>query len=485
MYERVERVEIVESTLREGEQFAGVNLTPEHKQRIALALDRLGVPYIEVTSPAASPRAFADAQMILGLGLRARVLAHVRCVPSDIQQALDAGVQGINLYFGTSPLLRAHGHRRDVDAIIAGATECIAMVRAAGRPVRFGCEDAFRTPEADLLRVCTALDLAGVERLSLADTVGVATPRRVDELVGLVRRNVRPHVEIEFHGHDDSACAVANAMVAVEAGARLVDTSVLGLGERNGITGLGALLARLYATDPAYVAGYDLRMVPELDRMVAEIVGVPVPFNTVVSGAHAFAHAAGAHTAAVLRDPRSYEVLDPAVFGLTRTLHIGHHLTGRHAVASRATALGLDLDAAALERATAAIKQAAAARPLDDAELDTILFGLATNRQTAAAPEPSTALAWQQTDTAVSGRELATVRLDRDRPRPAGPGSAAADRGPVRRAELVGGQSAGVTWQTVPAAIEPATARLDRDRPQPVGGQSACVAWQTTPTAVG
>jgi len=365
-----ERVLIVESTLREGEQFAGAHFAPADKQKIALALDHFGVPYIEITSPAASRRAYDDACMLRGLGLRARLLAHVRCVPADVRRTLDAGVDGINLYFGLSPLLREHGHRRDVEGIIAAATDCVALVRDAGREVRFGCEDAFRTPEADLLRVCTALDDAGVDRLSLPDTVGVATPRRVDELVRLVRRNVR--AEIEFHGHDDSGCAVANA--AVEAGARLVDTSVLGLGERNGITGLGAFMARLYTTDPALVQGYDLAGIRALDQLVAGIVGVPVPFNAVVSGANAFTHAAGAHTAAVLRDPHTYEALDPAVFGVARTLHVGHHLTGRHAVAGRAAALDLLLEGAALEQATTALKDAAGARLLDAAEIDSIVM---------------------------------------------------------------------------------------------------------------
>lgn len=365
------RVLIVESTLREGEQFAGAHFSSADKQAIACILDRFGVPYIEITSPAASPRAFDDARMLVSLGLRARLLAHVRCVPADVERALAAGVHGVNLYFGTSPLMREHGHRRDVEAIISAARDCIALVRAAGREVRFGCEDAFRTPEADILRVCTALDEAGVDRFSLADTVGVATPRRVDELVRLVRRNVR--AEIEFHGHDDSGCAVANAHAAVEAGARFVDTSVLGIGERNGISALGAVMARLYTSDPSLIEGYALPLIPEIDSLVAGIIGVEVPFNAAISGRNAFAHAAGAHTAAVLRDPRTYEAIDPAAFGLSRTLHLGHHLTGRHALAGRAETLGLSLDAEALTRATWAIKEAAGQRPLADAELDHIL----------------------------------------------------------------------------------------------------------------
>src|SRR5947209_2495437 len=146
-----ERILVVESTLREGEQFAGAHFTPADKQAIALALDRFGVPYIEISSPAASRRAFDDARMLTGLGLQARLLAHVRCIPSDVERALEAGVDGIDLYCGLSPLLRTHAHRWDVDEIVAAAVECVELVHAAGRSVRFGCEDAFRTPEADLL----------------------------------------------------------------------------------------------------------------------------------------------------------------------------------------------------------------------------------------------------------------------------------------------------------------------------------------------
>jgi homocitrate synthase len=135
-------------------------------------------------------------------------------------------------------------------------------------------------------------------------------------------------------------------------------------------------MARLYASDPPLVAGYDLTRIPHLDRLVAGIAGVEVPFNPVVSGAHAFAHAAGAHTAAVLREPRTYEALDPAAFGVARTLHVGHHLTGRHALAHRAAALGLALDDQALGRATAAVKEAAGTRPLAAADLDDILLAI-------------------------------------------------------------------------------------------------------------
>jgi homocitrate synthase len=134
--------------------------------------------------------------------------------------------------------------------------------------------------------------------------------------------------DIEFHGHNDAGCAIANAYAALEAGATHVDTSVLGIGERNGITPLGGLIARLYATDPGLVSKYNLLLLQEIDRQVAEWVAIDVPFNNYITGFCAFTHKAGIHAKAVLNDPSTYEALPPEAFGLTRYIHIAHRLTG-------------------------------------------------------------------------------------------------------------------------------------------------------------
>ena len=255
--------------------------------------------------------------------------------------------------------------------MIACAEECIRLARAHGLVVRFSSEDAFRTDRDDLLAMYRAVDALGVDRIGIADTVGIATPRQVEELVTLLRRECR--AAIEFHGHNDSGCAIANAHAALEAGATYIDTTVLGIGERNGITPLGGLIARLYATDPALTAAYDLPGLRHLDALVAEIVGVPIPFNNYLTGSTAFTHKAGVHTKAVLADPRTYEIIDPAVFGIERTIAVAHALTGRAAIAARARTLGLTFDAATLRAVTAAVKRRADDAPLTDTELDDFL----------------------------------------------------------------------------------------------------------------
>ena len=143
---------------------------------------------------------------------------------------------------------------------------------------------------------------------------------------------------------------------------------MLGIGERNGITPLGGLIARLYATDPALTAAYDLPGLRHLDALVAETVGVPIPFNNYLTGSAAFTHKAGVHTKAVLADPRTYEIIDPAIFGVERTIAVAHALTGRAAIAARARTLGLTFDAATLRAVTAAVKRRADAAPLTDNE---------------------------------------------------------------------------------------------------------------------
>jgi len=143
--------------------------------------------------------------------------------------------------------------------------------------------------------------------------------------------------------HNDTGCAIANAFAALEAGATHIDTTVLGIGERNGIVPLSGMIARLLSVNPELVAHYRLELLPELDRMVAEMVGIEIPFNAAITGDTAFHHKAGMHTNAVLNDPSSYEIFDPARFGRERTVMAGHRLTGRHAIAARERA-GTDAD---------------------------------------------------------------------------------------------------------------------------------------------
>lgn len=366
---------IVDTTLREGEQFARAHFTTDQRVAIARALDQFGVEYLELTSPAASPQSEQDLRSISRLGLRARVLTHIRCHMDDARLAVACGVQGVNMLFATSEQLRSVSHGRSIDEIIVQARDVIHFLQDAGVEIRFSCEDAFRTDTRDLLRIYAAIDEMGIERIGIADTVGIATPLQVARVVGAVRQTV--HCDIEFHGHNDTGCAIANALSAYEAGATHLDVTVLGIGERNGITSLSGLIARLVTLDRSLVSRYRLDMLPMIDQMVADFIGMDIPFSSAITSPTAFTHKAGMHAKAVLADPESYEVLNPAWFGLDRTVAMGHRLTGWHALASRATELGLVMSEALLRRATQQLKRLADQRPFTMDEVDILLRDMA------------------------------------------------------------------------------------------------------------
>ncbi len=365
---------IIESTLREGEQYSTATFTQTQKIEMVELLDAFGVEMIEMTTPSASPQSEADIRAIVNLGTKTRILTHIRCHREDALRALDTGVHGLDVVIGTSPQLMQHSHGKNIRQIIDLAADVMAFIRSQAPDVilRFSTEDSFRSREADLLRVYLAVaDMDLVDRLGVADTVGVAMPDQVTQIVSQLVRLTG--LDVEFHGHNDSGCAIANACAALQAGATHVDTTVLGIGERNGITPLGGLIARLYTLDRSYVRKYDLALLPQLDRLIADYCQVEIPFNNYITGSSAFIHKAGIHAKAVLADPTTYEVIDPLEFGLDREIAIGHRLTGWNAVRARARALGLTLDDDTLRVITRNIKTRADNAQLSLDEIDAML----------------------------------------------------------------------------------------------------------------
>jgi homocitrate synthase len=369
-----EHYSIIESTLREGEQFSTAMFTTAQKLEIAGLLDQFGVEMIEMTSPCASPQSAADIRAVVGLGLKSRILTHIRCKREDAIQALELGVHGVDVVIGTSPQLMQHSHGKSINQVIESAGEVLSFIREQAPEVilRFSTEDSFRSKEADLLRVYLAVAGLGlVDRLGVADTVGVALPSQVSYLVNQLVRLTG--LDIEFHGHNDSGCAIANACAALESGATHIDTTILGIGERNGITPLGGLIARLYTINRSYVRKYNLRLLPELDQLIAQTCHIEIPFSNYITGASAFIHKAGIHAKAVLADPSTYEAINPDDFGISREIAIGHRLTGWNAVRSRALSLGLALDDASLQEVTRVIKARADVEPMSMVEIDALL----------------------------------------------------------------------------------------------------------------
>ena len=382
----LERLFIIESTLREGEQFVNAFFSTEQKVTIARLLDEFGVEYLEVTTPCASAQSEQDCRTIAGLGLRARILTHTRCTLEDVKRAVDTGVNGVDVVIGTSSYLREFSHGKSIEKIIETAQEVLGYLKTQNVEMRFSTEDSLRSNPEDLYRVYEAVDAIGVNRVGIADTVGIGTPRQIYELVSGLRARVK--ADIEFHGHNDTGCAIANAFVALEAGATHIDTCVLGIGERNGITPLGGLVARIYAVNPNLVAKYNLPGLLELDRYIASLVGIDIPFNNYVTGFSAFTHKAGIHAKAVLNNPSTYEILRPEDFGLTRYIHIAHRLTGWNAIRHRVDQLGLDLSDDEIKRITEEIKNLSDQRALTLDEVDRLLYSAHVGKHTESSLSP-------------------------------------------------------------------------------------------------
>lgn len=378
---------IIESTLREGEQFANAFFDTAKKIEIAKALDDFGVDYIELTSPAASEQSRADCEAICKIGLKAKILTHIRCHMDDARIAVQTGVDGVDVVIGTSSFLREHSHGKDMDYIAKTAVEVIEYVKSHGIEIRFSSEDSFRSDLVDLLSIYRTVDKVGVNRVGIADTVGCASPRQVYDLVRTLRGVVS--CDIETHFHNDTGCAISNAYCALEAGATHIDTSVLGIGERNGITPLGGLMARMIVADRDYVLSkYKLHKLRDLENLVAEAVEVNIPFNNYITGFCAFTHKAGIHAKAILANPSTYEIINPADFGLTRYVHFASRLTGWNAIKSRVEQLNLDLTDTQCKECTARIKKLADVRPLNVDDVDSIIRQFHANVKEGAIDKP-------------------------------------------------------------------------------------------------
>jgi homocitrate synthase len=363
---------LLDTTLREGEQFIKTFFTLEQRLHIARLLDALGVTFIEVPSPISSPETRASVQAICQLQLRSHIVAHVRCVEADVEAALSTDIYGLNLFFGMSNELRSFSHGKQVEQIKNSAVPLVRRVREAGRYVRFSAEDAFRSDLVDLLTVFDAVVDAGVQRIGLPDTVGIARPRQVEQMVRLISERY-PGVGIEFHGHNDTGCAIANTIAAFEGGADCLDVTVMGIGERNGIASISGIISQLYIHYPELLTDYDLTQLAPLDRYVADALDISIPYNMPITAPSAFTHRAGVHTKAVLRNPHAYEILDPGDFGLARHVDIGSRFTGRYAVGHRASQLGLQLSSDEVQRLTLALKGRAEQGSLTQEEVDSFI----------------------------------------------------------------------------------------------------------------
>ncbi|THU88477.1 homocitrate synthase [Dendrothele bispora CBS 962.96] len=327
---------IIESTLCEGEQFANAFFDTKTKIAIAKALDAFGVEYIELTSPATSEQSHVDCEAICKLGLKAKILTHIRCHMDDARIAVETGIDGVDVVIGTSSYLQEFSHGKDMEYITKTAIEVIEFVKSKG---------------VELKRL---------------ESIGWANPRQVYELVRTLRGVVT--CDIEIHLHNDTGMAIANAYTTLEAGATHINTSVLGIGKCVGITSLGGLVSCLYAANPEYVKSkYNLGMLQEVENLVAEAVEINVPFNNPITGYCAFMHKAGIHTKANLNNP-TFSPPFPTIDTILR-----HRLTGWNAIKLCVEQLGLKLMDDEIKDATAKIKELADVHTQSMDDVDSLL----------------------------------------------------------------------------------------------------------------
>jgi homocitrate synthase len=325
-------LEIMDTTLREGSQ---TSLLHDHykyffnqmdKVEIVRALIIYGVKFIEMFAPIVSPRERDDLVAIQAArdGLITQkgytfLLAHVRCHPADVESAIRAGFDGLNFYIGTSNVSRDSSHGKDLPEIIRGARPLIEQVRRdyPHLILRFSGEDAFRTREDDLFRVYDEIAPL-VHRLGTPDTVGVATPGGVASRVKALRRRY-PDVDLEGHFHDDRGFALVNALEAVKNGMRYIQTTLLGIGERSGITSMTALLFNL-SIDREYdmLEGYHLRGSYPINVVLASKLNKLVQSKEPVSLTNR-THTAGVHQKAILNDAATYEAHPLDQFGVSES----------------------------------------------------------------------------------------------------------------------------------------------------------------------
>jgi len=345
-------IEILDTTLREGEQTPYVNFTVDEKIEIAKMLDRVGVDMIEAGDPSVSPNVAKAIECIASLDLQAEIVAHSIASHPSIDRAKACGADRVAIFYATSKIhLDAKLHKTQEQAMDI-IREHVCYAKGLGLKVRYTPEDATRTDFEFLVQVCNAAIEAGADRISFADTLGIMQPHIMFERVQALRERLLP-CKIDLHCHDDYGLALANAMAGIRAGANCIHTTVNGLGERTGIPDLAETAVSFHNLEG--VEKYNILPLMELSSYLEKISGFFLAPNKPITGQNAFSHKSGVHTNGILKDPRTYEPFDPAILGRERKIVIDKY-TGKSAVASRLDEYGIEVSAAELEVIVSRIK---------------------------------------------------------------------------------------------------------------------------------
>jgi 2-isopropylmalate synthase len=355
-------IQLLDSTLREGEQTPGVYFDGHIKLAIAELLDEIGIDIIEAGHPMVTPEIFEAVRQITNHNLNAKIGAHSRSLEADIDLALECGVDFLGIFYCVSDERLNHVFKKDLNNAIDQIARVIAYAKAM-KPelsIRYTPEDTVRSKFENVVEASVAAIEAGADIISIADTTGFMIPGSEHNMFEFIsnlkqvfdKKNLSPKIAV--HCHNDRGLAMANAMDAIRAGAEIVDVSVLGLGERAGIVDMAQLLNILQNSSSDH-SRWKLEKLPQLYQLVSKYAGVPVPVHFPLVGKNAFTHCAGVHTHAAVKNPTHYQSIDPSLVGRKMDVSLDH-MSGISSVQWALEILEIEVDNELLERILDIIK---------------------------------------------------------------------------------------------------------------------------------
>ncbi len=378
-----EKVIVFDTTLRDGEQSPGASMNVEEKLMVARQLEKLGVDVIEAGFPIASEGDFAGVKLVADEIRGCQVAGLARANRTDIDRAWEALRAGadprIHTFIATSPIHMKYKLQMEPDAVLEQAVEAVKYAAGLTSNIEFSAEDATRSEIDFLVRIFTAVIEAGARTINIPDTVGYTVPKEYYSMIEEIRRRL-PHggdgVIISVHCHNDLGLATANSIAAIEAGARQVECTINGIGERAGNASLEELVMAMRTRPDSFncTTGIVTTQIYPASRLVSQVTGIRVQPNKAIVGANAFAHESGIHQDGVLKNKLTYEIMTPESVGLTQnSLVMGKH-SGRHAFQEKIGDLGYELKPDQVEKAFVVFKALAdKKKEIFDEDIDALI----------------------------------------------------------------------------------------------------------------
>jgi len=378
----MDKVIIFDTTLRDGEQSAGVTLNTQEKLEIAKQLEKLGVDIIEAGFPATSPGDF-EAVSRIAKEVRTPVICGLaRAVANDVDRACEAikGAESprVHVFISSSDIHLVYQYKKSREEILEMGREMVARAKKHYSDIEFSPMDASRTEPEYLYKILEAAISAGATTVNIPDTVGYAMPAEWGNLIEGIKNNV-PNIDkamISVHCHNDLGLAVANSLEAVRRGARQIECTINGIGERAGNASLEEVVMGLKTRQEYFklTTGVDTTQIYRTSRLVSELTGFAVQPNKAIVGGNAFRHESGIHQDGVIKMPITYEIMDPKSIGLPSSTLVLGKLSGRHAFRQRLEELGYNLNDEELVRAFAAFKELADKKKvITDRDLESLM----------------------------------------------------------------------------------------------------------------